>query len=154
MAAAVPFIAPAVSIISGAASIYSGVQQSQAYDAQSQAAVIEGKIAGIRGKQISASKREELNRVLAAIDTMRVSRGVGLDSPTSLAIRSAERERAKYALNAAQLGTQLEQFRAQTQAAGYRSAATLAPIAGFIQAAPSLASAAKDIGSAFAGGGT
>lgn len=145
--------AAAINIASAAASIYSGIQQGKAYEQQADAARIEGEIAGIRGKQMSAAKRDELNRVLSAIDTMRVSRGVGLDSPTSFAIRAAERERAKYAISAQQLGTRLEQFRAQTQARGLEQAASLAPLSGFVQAAPSLASAAKDIGMMMAGGG-
>lgn len=142
MAAALPFVAAAASVTAAGASIYSGIQQSKGLNQQADAAWLEGKIAGIRGKQQSAAKRDELNRVLSAIDTMRVSRGVGLDSPTSFAIRGAERERAKYAINAAQLGTRLEQLQARTKQQGLESAASSAVIGGFAQALPSLASAA------------
>jgi len=141
-------IAIASSVASAGASIYSGIQQSKAYDAQSQAARIEGEIAGIRGKQISAQKRDELNRVLASIDTMRVSRGVGLDSPTSFAIRQNERERSRYARGAADLGTRLEQFRSNTAARGYSQAANSAYVGGFLNALPQLVSAAGDFSSA------
>lgn len=139
-------IAVATSVAGAGASIYSGIQQGKALNQQADAARIEAEIAGIRGKQVSASKRDELNRVLAAIDTMRTSRGVGLDSPTGFAIRRKQREDSQFARNAAELSERLRQMQARTKAAGFSSAASLAPVQGFIQAAPQLASAAKGIG--------
>lgn len=141
-----------LNLLAAAGTIYSGLQQKKALEAQAGFAEYEGQIAALRGKQISAEKRDELNRVLAAIDTMRVNRGTGLDSPTGVALRKGQRERASFARNAATLSEQFRQVKANADKQGYLSAASLAPVTGFIQAVPFLTSAASDFASAAGGG--
>lgn len=139
------------SVISAGATIYSGMAQKSALEAQAGMARYEGQIAELRGKQISAEKRDELNRVLAAIDTMRVSRGTGLDSPTGVALRQANREQSDFARNASVLTERLNAVRAQTQAQSYAAAAPVAMWTGFAQAVPKLTSAASSFSSGFGG---
>ena len=131
----------ALTVLAVGAPIAAGIARSDALKSQAKAAEFEAKISRLRGKQISGQKRVELNRVIAAIDTIRSTRGVGIDSPTGQAIRGATRREAKFARNAAVLTETLNAVRAQTAAEGFRAAAPFAVISGFAQSASTLSSA-------------
>lgn len=145
MGAAAAPIAIASTVVSGFAQIAAGQAQAKAARQQAEYARLEGKIAQLRGKQMSAARRDELNTTLASIDNIRSSRGVGLDSQTSVAIRRRQRNLTKYGLAADRVTTNLERLRADARAADYLAIAKVAPIQGFAKGFATLGSAAMKL---------
>lgn len=125
--------------------IASGITQSDALKSQAKAKELEAKMARLRGKQVAGQKRVELNRVIAAIDAIRSTRNVGIDSPTGRAVRAATRRESKFAREAAVLTETFGEVRAQTAARGLRQAAPFAIVQGFAQGIGNLASATQGL---------
>lgn len=142
----------AASAVKGVSSIVGGMNESAAMRSQAAAAEYEAKIADLRGIQAAGDRRQELNDVLGAIDSIRSGRGVSLDSATGRAIRRDRRESSRYAENIDVLNHRLEGSALRNQAAGLRRGAKWKKVKGFLDAIPDFASAAG--GSPGFGGGS
>ena len=147
MADPVSWAAIGSSVLAGGMSIAEGMSQSSAMKSQAKAAEYEAKIANLRGVQKSASRKEELNQALGAIDTIRAGRGLSGGSATARAIRSDRRERSRYAENNEVLSERLVGMSKRNEAAGLRAGAKWATIKGFGKAAGHFMKAGGDFGS-------
>jgi type II secretory pathway pseudopilin PulG len=140
MAAALPFVSVIGSVASAGATIMQGKAQSEAALFEQQQLQIQEQQQRTAAQQAEARRREELTANLETIQSIRSGRGVGLNSPTGMAILSdtsadAQRdiltERSNY-LTAADLSS-----RAATMA-GRKAQTSL--LAGYLGGASDLAS--------------
>jgi len=144
-AAAVPIMI-ASSLVAAGASIAQGFSQRNAMKSQAKAAELDAKYSRLRATQIGGQREEETNRVIAQINSMRVGRGLNLDSATGRALRSKARERGdavkRQDVSNEIVGRDSSIFKAK----GLRSAASVAPIVGFANAIGDIGQA---VGTAF-----
>lgn len=129
---------------SAATSIVGGFAQSAAMKSEAKSLEFQAKAEKLRGKQISAARRAELNETLSAIDTLRVDRGLALDSVGGMNIRRANRKRSRTNENAEVLTSKFRETDLKTKAASRRRAAPFAILAGFGQAASTVGGALSD----------
>jgi hypothetical protein len=148
MAAAAAPIAIASSVASGGLSIAQGFSQRSSLRAKAKAAEIDAKYATLRSVQVAGQRQEQMNDVISAVNSIRVGRGVGLDSATGRAIRADARKRGGEVKRQSVLNEILSRDRSKAAAAGYRSSAAAAPWIGLVKAIPSFADA---YGTAFPG---
>lgn len=131
------------SALSGFSAIQGGRTEAARLKSQAKMQEYNAKIAELRGKQVSADRREELNSTLAAINTIRASRGVGMDSPNAAAIRKQTREQSQRAETREVLSERLGAVSARTEASQLRGAAPFAVLSGFAKGASHFVDAAS-----------
>lgn len=123
------------------APLAAGFSASEGLKAQAFEADYNARNMELQGKQLSATRREELNRSFAALDAIRAGRNTSTGSPTDLAIRRDLRRRTRAAEDAEQLGVRVGVYGQRLRAAEYRRAAPFAMLKGVgdsIQAGESL----------------
>lgn len=134
--------------IAGAAgSIIGGLGQRAALKTEARHLEFQAKAERLRGKQISAARRDDLNETLAAIDSIRTSRGLEADSIGSLAIRREQRQNARTNENAEVLSSKFRETDLKASAASRRRAAPFAVLSGVANAGSIIASAFPKKGS-------
>ena len=126
--------------VAAVGSIAGGFGQAAALKSEAKGLEFQAKAERLRGKQISEARRSELNETLAAIDSIRVDRGLNIDSLGGMAIRARQRKIARNNENNEVLSSKLRETDLKSQAAAKRRAAPFAIIGGFASAAGSLAS--------------
>lgn len=125
--------------LTGASAGFKAYGESQAQNYQAAVAERDAMVAKTQAAQTDTALREELNRTLARIGTIRASANVGLDSPTTQAImdeqrRVSDRERRTRVDN---LNIQANAKR--EEAAFRRSAANMALVGGGLDAVTGMA---------------
>jgi hypothetical protein len=131
MADPVSWLAIGSSVVSGGLQMAQGLNQASAMRARAKAAEYDAKVFDLRGKQRAAAAEDQLNDVMASINTIRAARGGTSGSATGRAIAADRRSDAQFAENNAVLS---ERFNAQSRrnrASGLRSGARFAAISGF-----------------------
>lgn len=116
-------------------SLAQGLGQRAALKSQAKHLEYQANAERIRGKQISEVRRQELSEALATIDTMRVGRGLSMDSPTAVALRRRTTQNSRNNENAEVLSSKFRETDLKTQAAAKRRAAPFALIGGITNAA-------------------
>lgn len=129
----------ALQMVPAVGGLVQGLGQRAALKSEAKALEYQAKAEQLRGKQISAVRRQELNETLATIDSIRVSRGLSVDSPGSVNIRRQNRSVSQTNENAEVLSSKFREMDIKTQAAAKRRAAPFALLAGITNAAGSLA---------------
>lgn len=132
MSAATPFLV-------GGLSLAQGVAQYQSFRSQSDALKQGEKRERLRGKQLSAERRRDLEQSLSVIDSIRVTRGLSVDSPTGQAIRREEQRRSRVLENADQLGVMFRADDLRRASIETRQAAPLALATSLVQGFESIA---------------
>lgn len=148
MAAAALPLAVASSVVAGGTTIAQGFSQSAGLKAKAKAAEIDAKYSVVRGLQIAGQRQEQTNDVMAAVNSIRSGRGVGLDSATGRAIRADTRRRGGEVKRQDFFNELLNRDRSKAAAAGFRSGATAAKWMGIAKSIPSFIDA---YGTAFPG---
>lgn len=115
-----------------------GLGQKAALKSEAKSLEYQARAEKLRGKQISAVRRQELNETLATIDSIRVSRGLSIDSPGGANIRRQNRVVSQTNENAEVLSSKFRETDIKTQAAAKRRAAPFALLGGVMNAAGSL----------------
>lgn len=128
----------ALAVVSAGASIAGGIGERAALKTQARHLEFQAKAERLRGKQISAARREGLNETLAAIDSIRQSRGLDAEGLGSLAIRRKQRENSQANENAEVLSSNLREVDLRAEAAAKRRAAPFALLGGVASAAGTL----------------
>lgn len=135
-------IATVLSIASTAVSalgaISQGAAQSSAMKAQAAELERQRKAEETRALQEEAARREDLASNLSTITAVRAGLGLDKSSPTALAITADVTGDAMNDMFTARTGSILKQDSLRMGAAGYRSQASQARTAGFINAGTSL----------------
>lgn len=126
--------------VSAGASLIGGLQQRAALKSQAKAAEFQARAERLRGAQIAAIRRDEFNEAVAAIDTIRVERGLSLDSPGADAIRAQTKSAARLNEQTEVLSSRFRETDLRNEAAARRRAATAALIGGVTSAGSTIAS--------------
>ncbi|NOX95820.1 MAG: hypothetical protein GXP04_12225 [Alphaproteobacteria bacterium] len=125
--------------ISAGASLASSFGQRAALKSEAKSLEFQARGEKLRGKQISVVRRDQLNQALATIDTIRVGRGLSLDSPGGVNIRRVNRRNSQTNENAEVLSSKFRETDIKTRAASKRRAAPFALISGFASTGASIA---------------
>lgn len=125
--------------LTGASAGFKAYGESQAQNYQAAVAERDAMVAKTQAAQTDTALREELNRTLARIGTIRASANVGLDSPTTQAVmdeqrRISDRERRTRVEN-----LDIQANAKRDEAAFRRSAANMALIGGGLDAVTGMA---------------
>lgn len=136
-------------LLSAGFSILSGFNQSSRMKAQAKAAEMDARNVQLQAKQIAGLRMEEINDVIAAVDSVRSGRGLSLDSATGRAFRKDRRKRGLERKNIEVLGRLQQRDSLLTRSSNLKSGAKLAVIGGFVNAMDDIASTAT---SALSGG--
>lgn len=124
-----------------AASIAQGVMGQQAADTQAQWSDFNATNEQIAGEQAEANRRADLNATQSAVNAVRTSRGLEVDSPTGMAISQNLASKAEMGIrqsNTNYLGLQASD---EAQAAADRSKGWADLMGGFLQGGEQGASA-------------
>ncbi|QRG10178.1 hypothetical protein EZH22_30325 (plasmid) [Xanthobacter dioxanivorans] len=125
--------------LTGASAGFKAYGESQAQNYQAAVAERDAMVAKTQAAQTDTALREELNRTLARIGTIRASANVGLDSPTTQAIMDEQRR-----VSDRERRTRVENLNIQAnakrdEAAFRRSAANMALVGGGLDAVTGMA---------------
>ena len=125
--------------LTGASAGFKAYGESQAQNYQAAVAERDAMVAKTQAAQTDTALREELNRTLARIGTIRASANVGLDSPTTQAVMDEQRR-----VSDRERRTRVENLNIQAnakrdEAAFRRSAATMALVGGGLDAVTGMA---------------
>ena len=127
----------ALQVIPVVGSLAQGLGQRAALKSETKSLEYQARGERLRGQQISAVRRQELNEVLATIDSIRVARGLSIDSPGSANIRRTTRKNSQTNENAEVLSSKFRETDIKTQAAAKRRAAPFALLAGIASSSAS-----------------
>jgi len=122
--------------------------QSEALLAERQARDVD-----LQAMQASEARRAELRQNMSTIEARRAAAGVGLDSPSALAISRALRKQTSRAESIDRVGFGNQRTALLTTAAMKRAYGKTAAVLGYVNAAGHLAGAAEKAASAKGGGG-
>ncbi|MFG1247266.1 hypothetical protein [Xanthobacter flavus] len=125
--------------LQGASSMFGAYGQSQGQRYQAAVAERDAMVAKTQAAQTDTALREELNRTLSNIGSIRASAGVGLDSPTTQAVMDEQRR-----VSDRERRTRVENLNIQAnakrdEAAFRRSAANMALVGGGLDAVTGMA---------------
>lgn len=137
----------ALSAVSGFGKIAAGFSEANSLKAKAKAAELEAKYANLQRNQRRAQNLRDVNDVIAGVNLIRSGRGVNLDSATGRAIRADRRRRGMEVVANDDISGRLRVLGLKTRARNYRSAARIAPITGFLNAAGDFANMASGFGS-------
>jgi hypothetical protein len=141
----VTWAAIASSAAAAGSTIIGGFNQSSQMKAQAKAAEMDARNVQLQAKQIAGLRMEEVNDVIAAVDTVRSGRGLSLDSATGRAFRKDRRQRGLERKNVEVLGRLQQRDSLLTRSSNLKSGARAAVVSGFLEALPDLISAGGDI---------
>lgn len=137
---------PAAAAAMGGAQIGQGVMGMEAADAQAQWSDFNAKNAQIAGEQAEANRRADLNATQSAVDAVRSSRGLQIDSPTGMALSQNLATKAQMGINQSNLNASSQQASDLAQAEADRSKGWADLMGGFIQGGQSGVDAGYDAG--------
>lgn len=121
------------SVATAGSTILGGLGEAQGMKEQAKLAQYNARLSDLRATQISASRREELNQVLATTQAIAGSSGIDLSSSTLLNLKRQTRRDAQDAENAEVLGERVRGVNFRTQERDLKRGATLVGITSVVR---------------------
>lgn len=125
--------------LTGASAGFKAYGESQAQNYQAAVAERDAMVAKTQAAQTDTALREELNRTLARIGTIRASANVGLDSPTTQAVMDEQRRVSDRERRTRVESLDMQANAKRDEAAFRRSAANMALVGGGLDAVTGMA---------------
>ena len=125
--------------LTGASAGFKAYGESQAQTYQAAVAERDAMVAKTQAAQTDTALREELNRTLARIGTIRASANVGLDSPTTQAVMDEQRRVSDRERRIRVENLDIQANAKRDEAAFRRSAANMALVGGGLDAVTGMA---------------
>lgn len=129
----------ALAALTGASAGFKAYGESQAQSYQAAVAERDAMVAKTQAAQTDTGLREELNRTLARIGTIRASANVGLDSPTTQAVMDEQRRVSDRERRIRVESLDMQAAAKRDEAAFRRSAANMALVGGGLDAVTGMA---------------
>lgn len=118
---------------SGFLDMAEGLFQAKSLKEEAKVAQYNARLSDIRAKQISAARREELNKVLSTTRAIAGSSGIDLSSSTLLNLKRQTRRDAYDAENAEVLGEKVRGVNFRTEARNKKAAAPFVAVTGVMR---------------------
>lgn len=119
--------------LSAVATVGGGLAQAQGMKEQAKVAQYNARMSDLKAKQISAARREELNKVLSTTQAIAGASGIDLSSSTLLNLKRQTRQDSNAAENAEVLGERVRGVNFRTEASNLRRGATFVGVTSVVQ---------------------
>ncbi|MHA7900769.1 MAG: hypothetical protein ACX94B_12970 [Henriciella sp.] len=119
--------------VTAGAQVLGGLGEAQAMKERAKLARYNARMSELRATQISATRKEELNKVLATTQTIAGSSGIDLSSSTLLTLKKKIRQDSRDQENAEVLGERVRGVGFRTEASNLRRGSTMVAVTGLIR---------------------